>query len=98
MSASLDVHMTMVDGVCVIRLIGEVDLSTAHQLADALGQAHGAIEVDCAALRFIDAAGLGVLAHAASTNGSLAMRGTTPFLRRTVRAAGLERLLAPAER
>jgi anti-anti-sigma factor len=98
MSASLDVHMLMVDGRCVIRLIGEVDLSTASQLADALEEAHGTIEINCAELRFIDAAGLGVLARAASTNGSLAMRGATSFVRRTVRAAGLEQLLATNER
>jgi anti-sigma B factor antagonist len=90
--------MTMVDGRCVIRLVGEVDLSTAPDLAHALEQTVGAVEVDCTGLRFIDAAGLGVLAHAAATNGSLVLRGARPFLRRTVRAAGLEHLIAADDR
>jgi len=98
MAASLDVHVTTVDGGFVITPVGEVDVSTAHRLARALERSHGAVEVDCGGVRLIDAAGLGVLAHAASTNGSLVIRGTTPFLRRTFQAAGLEHLLAVAER
>jgi anti-anti-sigma factor len=94
MSASLDVQMTMVDGRCVIRPVGDVDLSTAPDLARALHEAHGAIEVDCTGLRFIDAAGFGVLSHTASTNGSLVLTGTGPFLRQALQAAGLEHLIA----
>ncbi|MBV9659858.1 MAG: STAS domain-containing protein [Acidimicrobiales bacterium] len=48
----------------VLRLVGELDLAGVPEATTALVPAGGDLVVDCAALTFLDAAGLGVLVGA----------------------------------
>jgi anti-anti-sigma factor len=98
MSAALDVAVSKHNGVWIVRPSGEVDMSTADEFRDALTGVHGPVLIDCSELRFIDASGLGVLAEVSATNGAMTLRGTSPFLRRTLDIVGMRSLLALEER
>lgn len=50
-----------------MRLIGELDLAGVPEATAALAPADGDLVVDCSALTFLDAAGLGVLIDAHRT-------------------------------
>ena len=49
------------DGVGRLRLFGELDVSEVPRVRECLDGADGDVELDCSGLRFIDAAGLGLL-------------------------------------
>ncbi len=76
----------------VVRLTGEVDLSTSDQLADALGQAGrletGSVVVDVARVRFWDCSGLHALADFTAELARAGRRcrivGATPATRRLI--------------
>jgi anti-anti-sigma factor len=88
--------------VC-IHVAGDVDLASAPQLRDALhGALHdavGEVVVDVAGLTFLDAAGLGVLAHAheraRSRGDCLVIVHAGPMVRRLLQITGLDGLLWP---
>ncbi len=81
-----------------VRLRGELDVATAPAFADALSQANSEIVVDFADLTFVDATGLGLLAHAserAEQNGDhLIVVNATPWAQRLFQISGLDHLLA----
>jgi anti-anti-sigma factor len=80
-----------------LRIEGEVDATTAGELARALaaaaGRGDGDVHVDLSCLEFIDLGGLRALvAAAAGLEGlrSLVLRGVRPHLRRLIRLVGWE--------
>ena len=88
----LNVALVPAPGQTVVRLIGEVDLSSAGLLADALDQA-GRLEtesvvVDVAQVRFWDCSGLHALAHFTADLARAGRRcrivGATPATRRLI--------------
>jgi len=85
----------------VVTLRGELDLSTAPALADALREANSEIVVDLAALEFIDASGLQVFAGAevqAERHGDrLVVIHASPLAQRMFRVTGLDHLLSGSD-
>ena len=89
------------DDRLLMTLRGELDLSTAPALADALRGANSEVVVDLAALEFIDASGLNVFAIAGQRlerNGDrLAIVNANPLARRSFELTGLEHLLSGSD-
>ncbi len=89
----------------LVTLRGELDLSTAPALAaalrDAMLDANSEIVVDLAALEFIDASGLNVLAgaetHAEQHGARLAVINASPLAQRMLRLTGLDHLLSGSD-
>jgi len=85
----------------LITLRGELDLSTAPALDEALHGANSEIVVDLAAVEFIDASGLNVFAHAASRaeqhGDRLAVINASVLAQRMFRLTGLDHLLSGSD-
>jgi anti-sigma B factor antagonist len=97
----------LVDGAeTVLRLQGEVDLLSSPYLRSVLDASidagHNAVVLDLAALRFMDAAGLRVIAHAANrlemSGGSLTIRAPSKIVRRMLDVTGMIDLAVPYPR
>lgn len=75
------------DAERVVQLVGEIDLSNAHDVLRVLeGLEDRSLVIDLTAVRFIDSAGIGVLAQLASTtSGKVQLR--------VKRASQVDRLL-----
>ena len=78
-----------INGRTLLRVFGEVDIANSARLAEALGSLSGPLEVDCNALEFIDASGLGVLVAAVRSHGPVTLRHPSALLRREVEICGL---------
>jgi anti-anti-sigma factor len=85
------------DGLAVLTLVGEVDIATVSQLRTLVDEALVAgalsVAVDLAAVRFLDAGGLNVLAVAGerlrANGGTLEVRAATPSIYRLFEVTGL---------
>ncbi|MDZ5620062.1 STAS domain-containing protein [Nocardioides bizhenqiangii] len=87
---------TSVDGSTVVRAVGEVDLSTAQDLAAAVRPclADGeSVVLDLSGVEFIDSSGLGTLVQllkeAARNGASLTLGGVTASTYRLLEVTGL---------
>ena len=80
-----------------IRIAGEVDLACAHKLRSVLRGLTGDAVLDCSELSFIDSTGLSVLLGAhrrfEAEGHRLRLIGVTQAAHRTLRVAGLDRVL-----
>jgi RNA polymerase sigma-B factor len=100
-SHHLTLHSRMAGGRGVVDVAGEVDRDTASSLRDALlaavRQPVREVAVSLARVPFIDAAGIAALLvglEAARGAGvRLRVSGSQPYVRRVLRAAGLQQLL-----
>jgi len=102
----LDTHVDVNGDHALIRLRGELDVSTSGGVRDLIvrlvseGRSH--ITLDCDGLAFVDSTGLGVFvgarARALAANGSVALCGVRPALERLLSVTGMTTLfdLAPA--
>jgi anti-anti-sigma factor len=90
------------EGVLVVNVSGEVDLSTARQLEDALTQAvaarkHHTLVVDLTHLGFMDSTGLHLLArtHSAmkAAGGQLTVVSPSPVVRKLLEIVNLDRFI-----
>jgi anti-anti-sigma factor len=88
------------DGKAVVRVSGDVDLVSCHDLRRALDEALEASPhtvVDFTELSFIDSSGLSVLVeahkHARDRGGVFVVRNPTPMLRRLLDITRLDSLL-----
>jgi anti-anti-sigma factor len=85
------------DGAPVVHVRGEVDVSTTPRFWAGLEQAIGRSErvvVDLSETTFMDAAGLGVLARAARTNGNqLIIRSPNRLVRTLLSVTDVEQVL-----
>ncbi len=91
----LSIAQVATDGQCVVRVAGEIDISTAPRLADYLDGLGGQrIVVDLTGVTFIDSSGFGVLVGAHQRHeqdgGKLEIRGVSPFTMRSLRTLGLD--------
>jgi anti-sigma B factor antagonist len=84
----------------VLEVRGEIDLSNASELRDALAQAGdvggGRVVVDLSAVEFLDSTALGVLVAGAKRlredGGDLVIRAPQPRIRRVFELTGLDRV------
>jgi anti-sigma B factor antagonist len=79
------------------RLVGELDISTADQLAEVLREEcrqSGDVILDISGLRFMDSSGLRVVLDACDQlrDGHLIMRNPTPSVGRVFEVAGIKRV------
>jgi anti-anti-sigma factor len=94
---SFGISVTFDGGRVVLGVRGEVDILTAPELAAVLGavigRGHTAVVLDLAALDFMDASGLGVIASGASSldslGGELAIRSAPAQVTRILDITGL---------
>jgi anti-anti-sigma factor len=95
------ISVTFDGGRVVLGVRGEVDILTAPELAAVLGavigRGHTAVVLDLAALDFMDASGLGVIASGASSldslGGELAIRSASAQVTRILDITGLTSVL-----
>src|SRR5258705_4173138 len=93
-----DIDVTLdAAGGPVVRVSGEVDVSTTPRFWEALESAIGrsrSVVIDLSGMTFMDAAGLGVLARAARSNGTqLVRRAPSPLVRTLLSITDVEQLL-----
>lgn len=97
----LSLHLDVQAEATVVRLAGDLDLSGAHLLGEALidAQALGLpVVVDCSALAFIDSSGIAELVAARNRTGQLTLAGLPPVVLGTLQIAAVTDLfdLLPA--
>lgn len=84
-------------GTVVVRITGELDMSSAAAVRDVIDPVLAAgptrLVFDVAALEFLDSSGLAVLLQAAERAGDIVLRNPTGIVRRVVEATGLESTL-----
>ncbi len=85
-------------GIPVLRVSGQLDISNASALEDALVKVTAghpsAIVFDLSALEFMDSAGISVLVRAHSEVGAVRLRNPSPIVRRVIEITGLADVLA----
>ena len=86
----LHVVVSSSEAGAMVVLTGELDVSTARQLDATLGTVWGALEIDCAELRFIDAAGIAVLVRASRRATSIRLERTSSMTRKLITILGLD--------
>jgi anti-sigma B factor antagonist len=99
-----EMHIDELGDAATLKLEGELDVATAPDLRDQVvrlvseGRTH--LVFDCAGLEFIDSTGLGVLigarARCLAANGSVALAGTRPAMRRLLAVTGVDGLFPEA--
>ncbi|WP_162907350.1 STAS domain-containing protein [Allorhizocola rhizosphaerae] len=95
-------RMTVVDGVCTVRLVGEIDFANADQVTDWLlnaidGSKCTRLDMNFAELAFLDSSGiralLTVYRHAINRDVEVNFHTIQPGVQRTLRLAGVDSLL-----
>jgi anti-anti-sigma factor len=80
-------------GVPVVRLMGEIDISNADELGDALEAIVGPdahrLVVDLAGLEFMDSAGIAMLLRTASRIDAVEIRNPSEVMLRIIECTGL---------
>ena len=80
-------------GVPVVRLTGEIDISNAERLGDALESIVGPdareLVVDLDGLEFMDSAGIAMLLRTASRMDAVELRNPSDVMRRIIECTGL---------
>jgi anti-sigma B factor antagonist len=80
------------DGVTGFRLVGELDLSSAPALTDALSELEtdGSVVLDLQELTFIDSSGIhAIFTQAAAREGKLVLANPSPEIVRTLEIMGI---------
>jgi anti-sigma B factor antagonist len=83
------------NGSAVVRLVGEIDLYNAEEVAGALaelaGEHHGRVVVDLSEVEFVDSTALGTLIEARKQlgDGALVLAAPGQEVRRALEVAGL---------
>ncbi len=85
------------DGIPVISVSGQLDISNAATLEKALARAATAhpraLIFDLSGLEFMDSAGVSVLVRARAEVGDVRLRSPTPIVRRLIEITGLAGIL-----
>jgi anti-sigma B factor antagonist len=85
------------DGIPVISVAGQLDISNAAALEQALARAAAArpraLIFDLSGLEFMDSAGVSVLVRARAEVGEVRLRNPTPIVRRLIEITGLSGIL-----
>ena len=94
--ADLRVAVSSSNGGAAVVLVGELDLATAPQLADALGTVSGVLDIDCRALTFIDGAGIAALLQV-SRRTTIRLHQPSPIASRMITILGLDSIFFNGE-
>lgn len=102
MDEGLQVHLELFDNVQVVRVAGEIDLATAPDLRDPLGEIPsnaGPVIVDLSEVTFIDSTGLSVLVATwkrfnEDDGGGFRLVVSRPAVRRVLDVTGLAQVFA----
>ncbi len=93
------VSLEVANGAVVVRIAGELDISTAPELRDRLREALGAnakVVVDLGSLSFLDSSGISVLiaAHkqAAATEHAFVLRGAAGQIAEVLHVSGVDQV------
>lgn len=94
----LSIRTTAEEGTTVVRVVGEVDVSNADELRQAvdaaLGQTPADVRVDLSQVAYIDSTGIGVLVGAATRSREagipFSVAGPQPNVRRVLGLLGVE--------
>jgi anti-anti-sigma factor len=96
-TADFSVAVSYEAGDHVVVLSGEVDMATAPEFAaavDTLGGRDARLVFDLTSVTFMDSSGLGVIAatllRLRQDGGTACVRGTSPFVRQTIKISGLD--------
>jgi anti-sigma B factor antagonist len=94
----MQIQASGVEGGHVVRARGEIDVSTAPRLAEALVQfANGSVTVDLTGVTFLDSSGCSALIaahnHLERRGSHLYVRGADGMVLRVLELMGLSRLL-----
>lgn len=94
----LQIDIDAVDGVQIVRLTGDLDLTAADRVRSTLiGTGGSTVVVDLSGLEFIDSSGLSALItarrRAASAGTRLVLRGARGAARRVFEVSGLDDVL-----
>ena len=85
------------DGIPVISVAGQLDISNAAALEQALARVAAArpraLIFDLSGLEFMDSAGVSVLVRARAEVGEVRLRNPTPIVRRLIEITGLSGIL-----
>jgi anti-sigma B factor antagonist len=94
--ADLELEWAAADGGALITVRGEIDMATAPQLRDLLGQLIDAgsrrIVLDCRELAFLDSSGIGVLVAARSRlsdEGEMVLDSPQAHVRKVLEITGV---------
>jgi anti-sigma B factor antagonist len=95
---SHDLVISIVDGADpTIKLVGELEIASAHELRAVLRDVVGDVTLDLAELTFLDSSGMSVLLGAhrrfEAEARTLRLVGMSPPVRRAVELAGLDNVL-----
>jgi anti-sigma B factor antagonist len=98
MGASLSLRVTGIQGGHLVTASGDIDLATAADLAEHLGQfANGAVHLDLSGVDFLDSVGMSVLVDAhrrLNERGSqLIIHGSSPMATRVFEITHLNQCL-----
>jgi anti-sigma B factor antagonist len=101
--AHLEISTTVdAQGVAVITLVGDLDISNAARLGDAVTAVREGgsrrLVFDMAELRFIDSAGISVLVAAANALADVRLREPSPIVSRVIELTGLAEVLPTESR
>ena len=84
-------------GAPVVNLIGEIDISNAHQIGRTLERLIGSstdhLVIDLSALEFMDSAGIAMLLRAVAGAASVTIRNPSTVVRRILECTGLDDVL-----
>jgi anti-anti-sigma factor len=72
-----------------VRLVGDLDVASAPYLQHVLEDVDGDVTVDCAALDFIDARGLGTFVELSNHVHRVTLVNINPLMRRVLNITGL---------
>jgi anti-sigma B factor antagonist len=96
-TADFSVAVSFEAGDHVVMVAGEVDMATAPELAAvvrSLGGPDARLVFDLSSVTFMDSSGLSVIATTLHRlrhgGGSACVRGTSPFVRQTIKISGLD--------
>jgi anti-sigma B factor antagonist len=95
--AELNITPSSDDGVPVLSVSGELDMSNVEHMRAAVASSGaartGRLVFELSGLRFIDSAGIAVLLEASESIGSVSVRSPTPPVRRVIEITGLTEIL-----
>jgi anti-anti-sigma factor len=84
-------------GAPVVNLIGEIDISNAHQIGTNLkrliGNSTTNLVIDLSALEFMDSAGIAMLLRAVTGVAAVTIRNPSTVVRRILECTGLDDIL-----
>jgi len=95
--AGTELEISDEDGTPVIRLAGELDMTSADDVRSAmesvLSRAPGRVVFETSGLQFMDSSGIALLLSVAQQVPAVELRAPSPIVRRLIELTGLEETL-----